>query len=241
MIMSAFLSLCLAAAPLPASAPAPAPLAVTQVIREGLPPYEDDQRLYRLEGEGSEQLKPGRTVLLYRRREPRRLPRLEIVEVHPRYALARITAPTELFPLRGDLAFAVESLATPPALPALGPVEAGPGLGALTPSGTLQGAPGPEPGFTPQREPLFFLKGETRLSPAGHAKLTAWVKAWGKGRRWSIACPPWPGESLDLTAARIAVVREELHRLGVLHAEEVILTEEPQGDHPLIYVAADPW
>jgi hypothetical protein len=28
------------------------PLAVVRVVREGLPPYEDDHRLYRLEGDG---------------------------------------------------------------------------------------------------------------------------------------------------------------------------------------------
>ena len=39
-----------------------APLAVVQVVREGLPPYEDADRHYRLEGDGVSGLRPGQVV-----------------------------------------------------------------------------------------------------------------------------------------------------------------------------------
>lgn len=240
MRMSVLLLLSLAAAAAVPIAPAP-PLAVAQVVREGWPPYEDANRLYRLEGEGCAQLQAGGILLLRRSREARALGRLEVVRVTPTFALARLAVPGETFPQRGDRVYQQEHLRALPALPSLAEPLAQPAPAAMEAPAPLPAAPGSEPGFATQREPLYFRQGETRLSPAGQTKLKAWVQAWGKTRRWSLACPPWPGEALDLSAARLTVLKDELKRLGVTRVDEVILSEEPPGRLPLIYVAADPW
>jgi hypothetical protein len=232
--MSILLCLWLAAVPVKT----PVGLTVTRVVREGLPPYEDANRLYRLEGAGFDKLQPGSILKLHRPQEPRAMPRLEVTLVMPEYVLARVAAPGETYPLLGDRVYLNGSL---PALPAMPGLEDPPGFTGLKPLTPTLTAPTPEPGFTPNREPLYFLQGESRLSPAGKVKLQGWVKAWGPSHRWSVACPPWPGESLDLTAARINALKEELRRLGVPHVDEHILTEEIPGAFPVIYVQADPW
>lgn len=238
--MSVFLFLSLAAAAAIPLAPTP-PLAVVQVVREGWPPYEDANRLYRLEGEGCAQLQAGGILLLHRNRETRALGRLEVVRVTPTFALARLAAPGETFPQRGDRVYPQETLQALPALPSPAEPLASLAPASLEAPAPLPAAPSPEPGCAAQREPLYFRQGETRLSPAGQTKLKAWVQAWGKTRRWSLACPPWPGEALDVSAARLTVLKDELKRLGVTRVDEVILSEEPPGRLPLIFVAADPW
>ena len=251
----AFLLTCLSATPsrpgapvtatLPGAPLAPArpkaPLSITRVVREGLPPFEDDNRLYRLEGEGASQLQPGRIILLHRDRERLTLGRLQVTLVMPGYVLARQTVPGEVFPQRGDLARPQEPLGSIPALPPAQLPWSVPVAASLAPEARTRKAPVPEPGFKARREPIYFLKGESRLSPAGQSKLKTWVQTWGKARRWSLACPPWPEEPLDLCTARLAVLKTELRRLGVTRLDEVILTEEPPGRLPLVYVAADPW
>ena len=251
--MSLLLSLCLTAAlafrppaapvpPPPPMPPAFAPLAVTQVLREGLPPYENDSsRLYRLEGEGCDKLAEGQVLLLARGQERRLMGRLEVTRVTPHYALARLVFAGETFPLRGDRAYPRGSLKALPLLPPpLKPwtVSAQAALGVPA---TRLAPPGPETGFQGQREPLYFLPEESRISEAGQLKLQAWVKAWGRDRRWSLGCPTAPGESLDLCAGRIATLTEELRRLGVAQVEVVILPDETPGPYPVIYIVADPW
>jgi hypothetical protein len=236
--MSILLSLWLAAIPAQPTAP---PLTVARVVREGLPPYDDAaNRLYRLEGVGCDHLKPGSILLLHRDEERRLMASLEVVQVMPEYALARMASPGETFPLRGDLAFPKTGLQTLPLLPALGQ---GPGLPAtaLKPNNLARTAPGPEPGPPAQREALYFRVGESMITPGGQVKLQAWVQAWGKTRRWSLLCPPFPGEPLDLTAARITALTEALRALGVTRAEAVPMPDASPGRLPVIYLMAEPW
>jgi hypothetical protein len=236
--MSVLLSLWLAAIP---AQPAAAPLCVARVVREGLPPYDDTaSRLYRLEGLGCDRLKPGAILLLHREEERRALASLEVIQVMPEYALARVATPGETFPLRGDLVLAKEALRTLPALPPLGPSPAL-AAGALQVPVQARTAPAAESGPPAQRETLFFRIGETQVTPGGQVKLQAWVQNWGKTRRWSLLCPPFPGEHLDLTAARITALTEELRLLGVTRVDVVPMAEATTERHPVIYLMAEPW
>ena len=242
-------ALCLAAAPAmairppaPTAPPTPAPLAVTMVLREGPPPYEDDSsRIYRLEGDGLAQLQEGAILLLRRSQDRRLMSRLEVTRVMPHYALARLAFPGETFPLRGDLAYPRGSLMALPRLPEAPGSAPAPDSAALRPSPTSLAAPALESGFPGKRESLYFLKGDSCISQAGQAKVQAWVRAWGPSHRWSLACPPWPGESLDICAGRINTLKELLRHLGVAQPEVVILPDQPPGEFPVIYVMADPW
>jgi hypothetical protein len=236
--MSVLLSLWLAAIPAQPAAP---PLTVARVVREGLPPYDDSaNRLYRLEGVGCDRLKPGSMLLLHRDEERRPMASLEVVQVMPEYALARVATPGATFPLRGDLAFPKPGHQPLPALPALGEGPETPAT-ALQPPALARTTPGPEPGPPAQREALFFRVGESLVTPGGQVKLRAWVQAWGKTRRWSLLCPPFPGEPLDLTAARITALTEALRLLGVSRVEAVSMPDTPPGRLPVIYLMAEPW
>lgn len=227
--MRPFLALCLTTALLQAGAP----LAVVRAVREGEPPYEDDQRLYRLEGDGVELLEPGTRVLLFRPREKGPMARLEVVRRQPGFALARIERPGASFPLRGDLAIPREPLRTPPPFPDLGPTPVpGPGPLAWIPASPGLAVPG-----AAHREPIFFLQDDAGLTPGAKAKLKAWVAAWGRTGRWVLALPPGAG---PLAEARIDALREELGRLGVPRIELGSVPQAPPGKYPAVMVLQDP-
>ena len=225
--------------PIQAPAPkGPTSLAITQVLREGPPPYDHGQRLYKLEGEGVEHLVLGDIVHLRREQEDLALARLQVAVVMPGYALAVVATEGETFPLVGDLAWGRGMAAPLPEMPDLAvlpePAALHPHTPALRPPGTVGG-------FTATREKLFFQPGESQLSPAGLAKLKTWVKAWGPEHRYFLAIPPWPGEKPELNAARAGVLKEALKGLGVAEVEVRALPDPEPGKYPLIYVGADPW
>ena len=226
--MRPFLALCLTTALLQAGTP----LAVVRAVREGQPPYEDDQRLYRLEGDGVEQLEPGALLLLVRPREQGPMARLEVVRRQPGFALARINRPGASFPLRGDLAILREPLRTPPPLP--GPMPAlGPAPGAWAPASPSLPVPG-----AAHREPIFFLQDDAGLTPGAKAKLKAWVAAWGRTGHWVLALPP--GSAGPLAQARISALRDELGRLGVPRIEVGSVPQDPPGKYQAIVILQDP-
>lgn len=223
--MHPFLTLCLVTAALQAAPP----LAVVQVVRQGLPPYDDTGRLYRLEGDGCD-LRPGRVVLLVRPGERRSLGQLEVVSAGPGYALARILKAGTTFPMKGDLAVPREPLRPLPALP--GPGAALSGTEALAGPPAALALPAPPPGAI-HREPIFFLPEEAVLTPGAKAKLKAWVAAWGRAGRWVLAQPP---AAQPLAEARIAALREELGRLGVAEVERGTAEADPPGKYPAVFV-----
>jgi len=127
-----------------ACALAAAPLRVVSVDRPGLPPYEDDQRVYRLEGPECRTLRVGEILPLRRQGEPRRLGKLEVLSVHLDHADARLAEAGETFPLKGDEALCREPLralplaasASPsplPAMDALRPLPPRPAVAAAKP------------------------------------------------------------------------------------------------------------
>lgn len=208
-----------------------APLAVTGVVREGLPPYEDSERLYRLEGDGCDRLRPGQILLPVRPREPRPLGQLEVVKAGPAFALARMSRPGATFPMKGDLAVPREPLRRLPALP-----ETGAPL-AQAPRPGEPALPPPPPGAA-HREAIFFLPDQAVLTPGARAKLKAWVSAWGRAGRWVLALPP--EQPSPLTEARVTALREELGRLGVPKVELGSAEQAPPGKYPAVFVVLNP-
>jgi hypothetical protein len=244
-LRSCALSWMLATLPaLPAASP---PLAVAQVVREGLPPYEDAERRYRLEGDGAAQLRPGQVLLLVRPGEPRVLGLLEVVSVAPDHALARLSRAGATFPMKGDLVVPREPLPTLPALPEERPLPAAglhppavpvlpeppepappPPVPMPAPSGSGRQPDLPQIG--PHCQPIFFLPAEAYLTPGARAKLRTWVQTWGRGGRWTLTLTGAEPPDAPLAQARIRSLREELSRLGV--AKVQVGTSEQTVDNP---------
>ena len=226
--MKPLLALCFAATLLQAGTP----LAVVRAVREGEPPFEDGQLLYRLEGDGGAALEPGAVLRLVRPRDARPMALLEVVGGRPGYVLARIRQPGATFPLKGDLAIPREPLRTPPPLP--GPMPAlGPAPGAWAPASPSLPVPG-----AAHREPIFFLQDDAGLTPGAKAKLKAWVAAWGRTGHWVLALPP--GSAGPLAQARISALRDELGRLGVPRIEVGSVPQDPPGKYQSIVILQDP-
>ena len=187
-----------------------------------------------------DRLLPGDVLQLHRPPNDLIMPRLEVAVAMPDHVLARIIFDGETYPMLGDVAW---PRGVPDALPLLPEVlEAKlaadvPGLEPAAPA--LK--PPPPLGGPHRQEALFYLQGESRITPAGQAKLQGWVQAWGPGAAWFLGCPPWPGESLDLRSARLTVLQEALKRLGVPQPEVRILMDPVVGKYPLVFVGTNPW
>ena len=214
--------------------PKPAiPLRVTRVVRDGPPPYGRVERLYQIEGDGVDRLGLGETLYLHRPQEDRLMPRLEVIVAMPDHVLARIDTDGDTYPMIGDVAWPRGVAEALPGLPGLVDVQRLPDARLAAPG---RRAPAPLGDPATHREPLYFLQGESRLTPAGLAK-----QAWGAGGRWVLACPPWPGESVDVTSARLVVLTQALKRLGVAQPEVRTPMDPVVGKYPLVYIGADPW
>lgn len=219
--------------------PKPAvPLAVTRVVRDGPPPYDRQERLYQIEGDGVDRLGLGEILYLHRPQEERVMPRLEVIVAMPDHVLARVDSESETYPMVGDLVWPRGVPDALPSLPGLVDVNV---LPDVRPSAPGLRAPVPLGDAATHREPLYFLLGESRISPAGLAKLKAWVQAWGPGGKWYLDCPPFPGESVDISSARLVVLAQELKRLGVAQPEVRTPLDPATGKFPLVYIGADPW
>ena len=243
---------------------AASPMQIVRVGRAGLPPYEGSDRFYRLEGEGCAELTLGETLSLSREGERRALPHLQVFEVHPEYALARISQTGETYLLKGDLVVRVPKpgpmpelppphqeapaprlevlqvgiLGSLPVLPVAKP-DAGPRAVELRPGANLS-IPFPEEPGTMQRGPLFFLKGDASLSPGAFDKLKTWAETWGLKGKWSLIVPRETGSIPWLLRERIAVTRSELLRLGVEQLEIRYIPPDPPGTYDAIYLERKP-
>ena len=217
--MSVLLPLCLLAALLD---PGPA-LVVTRVTREGLPPYEDEARSYRLEGAGCRELRPGTLLRLTRPLERRALGELQVIEVQGAYALARLHKPGATYPLRGDVAIAPTPLATLPALPASRALEAAqPGAPVIL----AQQAP-PEPAAPAKAVQSATAPAKAAMSAAAPARLpepaTGAARATAEVHREALFFRPGDAE---LTAGGLAKLKTWAAAWG-------------QGGHWLL--ACPPW
>lgn len=234
-----------------------ASLRIVAVERKGLPPFEDDRRIYQLAGEEAARLRPGEVLQLVRPGDPRDPGRLKVTGQEGGRASACLEARGTTYPLVGDQA--ILRRADPvPSLPALAllpdlalrpprsgpPPEASPGRVASAPSASpvhaadrSHAAPLLRPAADPERrEPIFFLEGDGSLSPKGREKLQGVVRTWGAGGRWSLAIPEDRVIPDKVRQARIRAIRSALAALGVDRAG-VRETQRRSGDHgDVVYV-----
>jgi hypothetical protein len=214
------------------------PLQVVSVTRGGMPPYDDSERIYRLEGGGCGTLRKGETLVLQREGEHRKLGRLEILSVNFDHAKARLVEPGETFPLKGDLAVRTELFEPLPEVPVSLQATPIPAVATLQPRTITRTLPRSVGHGTVYREPIYFLKGDASLSPGAQNKLKAWVETWGVEGQWSLECPPTLSTLLQ---ERISVLRSEMERLGIPRLEIKAVTEETSGRYDAIYVLKEPW
>ena len=201
-----------------------APLRIQSVERRGLPPYEESAtRLYRLDGGENRGLRSG-DRLLVRRPGEGPLAHLRVVEVRAEWAMATLDQTLATYPLRGDLVMREELPALPP-FPSFGDAT------VLPPPRPALGSSAEAP---PQEGLLWFLPGSRELSPAGEAKLAAWVDAWGREGRWSILLPEDDRVAEALKHARFEALREALARRGVFSVARKDEARKADGpNHPL--------
>ncbi len=214
------------------------PLQVVGVLRTGMPPFEETERLYRLEGEGCQVLGVNELLTLRRQGERRNLGRLQIMAIKDGYALARLAVSGETYPLKGDLAVRHERVVALPALPPRQPEAAFPAE-ALAPRLPKLAIPASLAKDGLCRESIFFLKGSAELSPAAGVKLRAWVGAWGLDGRWALLVPAGPEP--EISRARVEALRAALKGLGVMDLELRTLSTEPNARYDSISVSKEPW
>ncbi len=213
----------------------PPPLQIASVERAGLPPFEPGSRLYRVLGDGQDDLRVGDQLRILREGEVRDLGKLRVVELRGNQVLARWVVPGDTFPMIGDLLVKLEVRAMP-ALPGRAP-EAGPDLADLEPRRVERTREGP---FQIRREPIYFLRQDATLSPAGEAKLSQWVKAWGPGS-WSLELPESTEATEALEAARVQVLEAFLKGLGIGAVAVRKGPKVPAAQYDPVFVILDPW
>lgn len=215
------------------------PLRVAGVVRDGMPPFEATERLYRLEGEGCLVLKVAEQVSLRRAGEARGLGRLEVTAVKDGYALARVSQAGQTYPLKGDLVVRHEQLQSLPPFPA-SQALALPGPALAPKLVKLSVPPSPRKGGL-HRGTIFFLKGNAELSPGARAKLQAWATAWTFEGRWVIQVPENPEVLPALSQARAEALKGELAKLGLSQVECRTLPPEVAAKYDSVYISKEPW
>jgi hypothetical protein len=215
-------------------------LRVAAVERKGWPPFEDDRRVYRIEGEGVAALRVGEKLRLQHPGVPGDPGVLKVALVAPGFAEANLERRGRDYPLKGDLAEPARARALPP-IPGLRPeVDLRPAQPRLQPPSD---APQPQPLPAPapvhaapkvdapptKAEPIFFLEGDGALSPKGVEKLRRLVEAWGVQGAWSLGVPEDRALPARVREARVQALRRALRSLGVATLE-VRAAEVRAGD-----------
>ena len=215
-----FLSLLICVASLSAADP----LRIVAVERQGLPPYEDDRRIYRLQGQAH--VSAGELMELKRPGTKDHPGRLRVLRTTSDGVLALLDRRGDTFPMKGDVASHWEMTGLPE-LPAAETVSPAP-----LPLDTGMAVP-----LDPRhlREALYFRPGDTALSPLGKAKVEAWVRELGEGR-WALEYPRGLGESTRLTNARLKVIKAALEAAGAKGVQVKALPPEPGQPREVVYV-----
>ena len=89
-------------------------LRIAAVERKGWPPFEDDRRVYRIEGEAVARLRVGEKLILQRPGTDIDPGRLKVAVVAPGFVEAYLDRPGSTYPLRGDVAEPGQGLPLPP-------------------------------------------------------------------------------------------------------------------------------
>lgn len=190
------------------------PLRIVAVERQGLPPYESGDRIYRLDGGQDRGLRVGARLLVKRPGEARAFGHLWVTEVQKEQAGARFEPTAAIAPMKGDIAF-LEVLTWMPAVEALETQ----GLPAIP-------APLPRVEAPPREGILFFLPQQAELSLAGLKKLETWVEQWGAEGRWAIQVPASKALKPALQKQRAETLHSALRALGL---ERVNLETSPRA------------
>lgn len=212
---------------------------VVAVERLGWPPYEDDRRIYRLEGDEASRLRPGEVLHLSRPGDPRNLGRLKVAFLEKGRASAYLESRGATYPLVGDLALS-RRMEPVPALPSAHPLP-DLSLRSLPPPPAILVAPAPplpsrEVPPPSRHESIYFLEGDGSLSPKGRDKLQAAVRSWGADGRWVIAIPEDRVLPEKVRQGRIQAIRKALGGLGVGKVD-LKETQRKDGDNgDVVYV-----
>jgi hypothetical protein len=182
-------------------------LRVIAVERQGPPPYEAADRIYRVDGGQNRGLRVGDRLTVKRAGEAAALGYLRVTAVRGDHAETRFESTASTCPMKGDLAFRDELKWMPESRR----LEADP-MPRTPPPRTAVEAP-------PREGVLYFLPQRAELSPAGLKKLEGWVQEWGSRGRWSVQVPAAKAVKPALQAQRAETLQAALRTLGVEHAK----------------------
>lgn len=182
------------------------PLHILAVERKGLPPYEAEDRIYRLDGGEDRGLRVGDRLLVKRSGEPRAIGHFRVIGVRGNQCETHFEPSGSTYPMKGDLVLR-EELRWPPAAE---PLNVDPLPKALHPAAT--------PEAPPREGLLFFLPQQADLSPAGLKKLESWVRDWGVSGRWAVQVPSAKALPAALQKRRAEALQAALRSLGVEQA-----------------------
>ncbi len=203
---------------------AQAPLHIVAVERTGPPPYEAEDRVYRLDGGQDQGLRLGGRLLVKRTGEARAFGHLWVTELRGDRAGARYEPMDATYPMKGDLA--IPEFLGP--LPGTGLRNPEPLPGVAPPDATTQ-AP-------PREGVLFFLPQQAELSPAGAKKLQAWLEAWGRAGQWGIQVPQAKAIKPALHKARLAALETALRALGIERVQVETTPRTTDGKNDPVWI-----
>jgi len=188
-------------------------LHIIGVERQGLPPYDQEGRIYRLDGGQDRGLRVGGRLVVKHPGDIHALGHLWVTVVQAHQAETRFEPNASAYPMKGDLALVEVLRWMPSALPL---EEAR--LPLLEPPRSAPEAP-------PREGVLYFLPQQAELSVAGVKKLESWVEQWGAGGRWVIQVPATKALSPALQQQRADALKAALRSLGI---EQVALEKQPR-------------
>ena len=197
---------------------AQAPMHIVGVERHGLPPFNQADRIYVVDG--AQALRVGERLLVKRPGEAVVMGVLHVTTRRGDRAEATFEPTEATFPMKGDLVLQ----AILKDLPLLARLDAEP-LPVI--SGLKAGAKAP-----PQEGLLYFLPQRAELSAAGMKKLETWVEAWGTEGRWVLQVPKAKALKPALQKQRAEAIVQALRTLGITQValENPVRTSEGKYD-----------
>jgi hypothetical protein len=180
---------------------------IVSVDHQGLPPYDSDSRVYRLNAGTNRGLKVGEWLAVRHAGDQRPLGHLQVVALRAEEAGASFIPSNDAWPMKGDVVVR-DPL---PGLPEAATISEPP---SVWPAAPLPGALAP-----PREGVIFFLPQRADLSPAGRSKVVAWVQSWGVAGKWLIQIPVSRALKPALQKQRADTLLLALHACGVATVE----------------------
>jgi hypothetical protein len=143
---------------------------IVDIVRQGSPPYLEEDRLYRIEGKGCNQLEKGSRLQIQRPENGRFSGTMVVVKVGDNYVLAILEKKTDTYPLKGDLAFQLDDPKNLPPVslpsPLFSPLQKGIGTTSSTPVAGRSDLPGTRP-VQPMQPKAEIKPGQPKLQESG--------------------------------------------------------------------------